>query len=307
MKCENCGKEHDGSYKSGRFCCEKCARSYSTKNDNKNELKEAKCIDCGKIIYINKRASTKNCKCDDCLKKQNKKMLNYVFCPVCGEKHKKKEKCKNEFCNKHNISQFKSLIKYFGFDKTKLGTLEVEKEFYRVREILYDLYWNKQLSAKEIEEKYNYPIGSNLVGKIFNYLEIPHKESGYAVRENIILNKTKIPKNINQYKAEWHNTWDEKEVYLRSSFESDYANELDKQKIKYEVESLRIKYFNTNLNEYHCAIPDFYLPETNTIVEIKSNWTLDIQEMKDKVKAYKDLGYNFKLILEHKDKTELVL
>ena len=68
-----------------------------------------------------------------------------------------------------------------------------------------------------------------------------------------------------------------------------------------------IKYFNTNLNEYHCAIPDFYLPETNTIVEIKSNWTLDIQEMKDKVKAYKDLGYNFKLILEHKDKTELVL
>jgi hypothetical protein len=22
MKCENCGKEHDGSYKSGRFCCE---------------------------------------------------------------------------------------------------------------------------------------------------------------------------------------------------------------------------------------------------------------------------------------------
>ena len=29
--------------------------------------------------------------------------------------------------------------------------------------------------------------------------------------------------------------------------------------------------------------------------------------MKDKVKAYKELGYNFKLILEHKDKTDLVL
>jgi hypothetical protein len=37
------------------------------------------------------------------------------------------------------------------------------------------------------------------------------------------------------------------------------------------------------------------------IVEIKSDWTLDIQEMRDKMKAYKDLGYNFKLILEHKE------
>ena len=31
MKCENCNKEHDGSYGSGRFCCEKCARGFSTK------------------------------------------------------------------------------------------------------------------------------------------------------------------------------------------------------------------------------------------------------------------------------------
>lgn len=30
MKCENCGKEHNGSYGSGRFCCQTCARSFST-------------------------------------------------------------------------------------------------------------------------------------------------------------------------------------------------------------------------------------------------------------------------------------
>ena len=29
--CENCGKEHNGSYGSGRFCSSKCARSFSTK------------------------------------------------------------------------------------------------------------------------------------------------------------------------------------------------------------------------------------------------------------------------------------
>lgn len=30
--CENCNKEHDGSYGSGRFCEIKCSRSFSTKN-----------------------------------------------------------------------------------------------------------------------------------------------------------------------------------------------------------------------------------------------------------------------------------
>ena len=297
MICENCGKEHDGSYGSGRFCCKECAKAFSTKNDTKGELKEAKCISCGKTIYIGKRARLYDCKCNDC--------KNTKVCPICGRKYIGNN-CSNIFCNKHHIRQFKSLIKYFGFDETKLGTLEVEKEFYRIREILYDLYWNKKLNAREIEEKFNYPIGSNLVNKIFNYLEIPHKEVGYAVKENIELNKSKTPKNINQYKSEWHITWDGKEVFLRSSFEIDYAYELDKRQIKYDVECLRIKYFNTKTNDFRCAIPDFYLEETNTIVEIKSNWTLDIQEMKDKFKAYKELGYNFKLILEHKDQTNLV-
>ena len=31
MKCENCSKEHDGSYGSGRFCCEHCRYSYIAK------------------------------------------------------------------------------------------------------------------------------------------------------------------------------------------------------------------------------------------------------------------------------------
>jgi hypothetical protein len=31
MFCENCGNSHDGSYASGRFCDEKCARAFSSK------------------------------------------------------------------------------------------------------------------------------------------------------------------------------------------------------------------------------------------------------------------------------------
>lgn len=29
FKCEACGKEHDGSYGSGRFCCKSCYKSFS--------------------------------------------------------------------------------------------------------------------------------------------------------------------------------------------------------------------------------------------------------------------------------------
>lgn len=31
MECLNCNKEHDGSYGSGKFCSQKCARAFSTK------------------------------------------------------------------------------------------------------------------------------------------------------------------------------------------------------------------------------------------------------------------------------------
>lgn len=33
--CENCNKEHNGSYGSGRFCSKECAKSFSTKNKRK--------------------------------------------------------------------------------------------------------------------------------------------------------------------------------------------------------------------------------------------------------------------------------
>ena len=67
------------------------------------------------------------------------------------------------------------------------------------------------------------------------------------------------------------------------------------------VEELKIEYFDSQQSKKRVAIPDFYLPDTNEIVEIKSDFTLDIQEMLDKFDAYKKLGYIPKLILEGKE------
>jgi hypothetical protein len=99
----------------------------------------------------------------------------------------------------------------------------------------------------------------------------------------------------------WHTTWDGKRFYYRSNYELDYMTQLDEQKVPYEVESLRIKYWNTKEQRFRHAIPDIFIPSTNTIIEIKSKNTLDQQEMEDKKKAYFSLGYSFKLILDRRE------
>lgn len=76
-------------------------------------------------------------------------------------------------------------------------------------------------------------------------------------------------------------------------------NQLDRQHICYKVEAMRIEYFDSIKNQARIAVPDFFLPETNTIVEIKSSFTYNYQNMLDKSSQYKQLGYNFILILDH--------
>lgn len=288
--CENCGKEHDGSYGSGRFCCKKCARSFSTKNET-NKLKEANCIECGKKIYVNKRKSVAFCKCNECINKENKVKYNCVFnenidCKCCFFKQ-------NSICtgNKTSIIQkFKTLKKFFGF--SFLSYNEAISKYIELQNNLQYLIDSGYSSVDICKEFFG---GSKFGNTVFKTLNVKTKSLSEAVANAFLQGKLGLLRNTEI----WHTSWDNKEFYLRSSYELDYANELDDNKIKYEYENLKIKYFDTQRNKFRCAIPDFYLIDFNTIVEIKSVWTLDVQEMKDKVKAYKTLGYNFKLILEH--------
>lgn len=289
MICENCGKEHFGDYGSGRFCSESCARAFSTKYKLKTKI--IICKNCGKEVQVKRNSGEKYC--DEC--KKQLKIIKPKKCKICGSFYY--NKCDNEFCLHHNMQQLKTLIKYFGFDKTKLGTNNVEEEFNRIRNILYKLYWDDKLCGEEISNMFNYKNAHNLTQSVFKYLNIQTRNLSECISNSYLQNRLQIKFVSNQYKSGWHKTWNGKDVYLRSSFELDYANYLDENKIDYEVEKLRIKYFDTKLNKERCAIPDFYIPSDNMIVEIKSNWTLDVQNMKDKVKAYKENGYKFKLIL----------
>lgn len=175
--CENCGKEHNGSYGSGRFCSKECAKSFSTKSDNKVSLKLGNCIDCGKEIYVNKRASLLTCRCRDCYETYmlNSNLSRVKTCKICGAKYISSKGCKNKFCISHNIKGFDLLVKYFGFDSSKLGTSDVENEFNRVREVLFNLYWIDNLSAKEIADKFNFKSKHSILQTVFKFLDIPNR------------------------------------------------------------------------------------------------------------------------------------
>ena len=90
--CEQCKINHNGLYGSGKFCSEKCARSFSTKNEQ-NWIKKFKCTICKAEVIRTKRArcSNKVILCDKCNKldsdiiKQTLYKLNIYFieCMTC--------------------------------------------------------------------------------------------------------------------------------------------------------------------------------------------------------------------------------
>lgn len=291
MICKHCGQEFfekPSKYASGDLCSKICARAYSTSKDNKLQTKLAKCIICGIEEEVNKRSSLKNFKCKKCKNK-------IVYCKICGSP---KNKCKRkDICKKHRI--LPALIKYFGFNKNTIGTEYVYEEFERIRTLLIEDYYDNLMSMSDICKKYQHNRPNNLQ-KILSTLNIQRRSLKDSSTLAIFQNKIHL-NSVTKYKSGWHETWNGKKVFYRSSYELDYCLELDEKKIDYEVEKLRILYWDSQRLKQRVAIPDFYLPETNEIVEIKSNWTYDEQNMKDKVKTYKKHGYNFKLILNHKE------
>lgn len=107
--CENCGLNNEGNYGSGRFCNQKCAKSYSTKfkrNDINKKVSETLlnkkikpnryCEYCGKILDKNKRKKIKTCN-SSCASKLNwsdsdfrKKIVQQIREKCEGENERKR-------------------------------------------------------------------------------------------------------------------------------------------------------------------------------------------------------------------------
>lgn len=108
-------------------------------------------------------------------------------CKFCGKEFDPKiSKSKLYCCREHAIiysNRLKTLIKYFGYDKTLLGTKYAIDEYERIRHMLYDLYWNKHKSSSDIAKMFNYTSHvENIANKVFKMLDIPKKSVSQAIK-----------------------------------------------------------------------------------------------------------------------------
>ena len=127
MKCEKCGKEHDGSFGSGRFCNRACAnsrgpRSYETRKK------------------ISESLSSKGYKKDkEEVKNETKEYGKPSYCKNCGRKFKKKgkkycgPKCQRDFAHKQYIKKWKNNE----VDGSKSGGVTISNH---VRRYLWEKY-----------------------------------------------------------------------------------------------------------------------------------------------------------------------
>lgn len=90
---------------------------------------------------------------------------------------------------------------------------------------------------------------------------------------------------------------DDNQIFIRSSYEAIYLLWLEWKNIKYKYEPFRLEYVNSN----KLYIPDFYIIDSNLIVEIKGFLT---NEISDKLLKCEETvlskGYNWKLIVGDK-------
>lgn len=278
--CETCGIIMTKKYGSGRFCSKSCSsvRSKSLQSRRKTSLTL-------KSTYIKQMEL-------EPLKKE--KYLQKHQCKICGDID-----CLKSFCRDGNkLQQIKTFIKYFNFPQECLGTNRIFQEWDNFRQKIFDLYWVQDKSSGVICKQFGYKNVPHFTYKILKYLNIQTKTMSQGQQSNLLSNESSnLPKNP-VYKQGWHTTWDNKQVYLRSSYEFDFASMLDTMQQEYFVEKIRIKYFDTIMNKSRVSIPDFYLPKYNLIIEVKSNYTLDVQNMKDKRRSYIENNYKFMLWLD---------
>ena len=315
LECCFCHNEYEveltkSEYQSRRYnkCCSKiCANKKSLIFIDYNKLKKSHCIKCNKEIEI-KLNSSHNCSCDECGNYKNKDNSRYkktkegllkskviidnkIICKICGQ-----QTCEKT-CKTWRSGRSKVFIK-LGFNENKLGSYSFIYEYNRIVELLRSEYVNS--SMVEIGDKYD--INYQTIYTLMKSLSIKSRNNSES--GTLAFKKGRFDiKNVNiyPYKSGYHNSWEGKEFWYRSSYELEYCKVLDDNKIRYEVESIRIQYFDSIKNCERTSVPDFYLIDTNEIVEIKSSWTYDEQNMKDKVLSYKNSGYKVKLILDHKE------
>ena len=171
------------------------------------------------------------------------------------------------------------------------------QEYLKVQSLLVSRYHIQNGSMITIMKEFQIP-SSRTMDILFREFDITARSTRDAATLSVQEGRSTPLENLHTFVHIWHSTWDGKSFLLRSSLEEKLAKLLDAEKVCYEVECLRVKYFDEQNITFRTAAPDFYIPQDNRIIEVKSAYWLDEQNMRAKVDAYRKLGYSFSLYLD---------
>ena len=283
-RCKYCGKEIDDKH---LFCNRSCAAKFNGKNrvrkpwteKQRQEFSDRQCKRNGHLPF---RERTRTC---ECCGQEFHAVGRRSFCPKCLQKYP-------------GLWGKIKTLKAIGVWEQSRSLEDSELE---AKKILSRLYFEEKESLLSLSKRFGickdtvkYYVGEKL------------RNSGEATKlafETGRKNLTDSDTPNYCFKQGTHTSWEGHKFHFRSSWEEQYMQELDKKKVPYLYEAFRIRYFDTQKSEERVAVPDFFLPDTNTIVELKSSYTYDEQNMKDRFKAYQERGYKTILLLDWQEQS----
>ena len=193
------------------------------------------------------------------------------------------------------LSRKSNNLSLLGFD---FDNPNIEQEYLKIQQMLVTEYFIKRGSMLTIMKKFGIP-STRTMDILFREFCIDARNLSESALLSIESGRSDPVKNISTFQHLWHTTWDGKKVLLRSSHEQAFAISLDAARTKYEVECFRLRYFDAKRQANRIAVPDFYLVNDHRIVEVKSTYWLNVENMKAKAESYRRLGFAFSLFLDN--------
>ena len=306
--CQICGKPHNGRYGSGRYCSSECAHKASVQNSNQKLIhqKTSEKLRMRSELEIY-QASLKNILTYNKNHPDSKKQLPVLHKSTINKQGNRVRVTKCKICGQYGCPEPQQCthMKHLKLNKfsnvmdlSKLGTIDIYKEYQKLKDYIYDCYINKHMSSPDIAKIFDI----NWVSVMFLLKKFKidkRNKSESAIYTMINHPDCKTFNGYTGYHCGYHTSWEGKTFWYRSSYELDYAKELDEKKIRYEVESIRMIYWSSILDRQKLMVCDFYLPDTNTVVEVKSDFTYIEKDWKDRIAVLVAAGYTPSLLLEH--------
>jgi hypothetical protein len=190
----------------------------------------------------------------------------------------------------------KLLAKIFNI---QLGTLNASDLLTKAKQQLEYAYIVENKSTLQLKTEFQIPCSNGHVANLLKAIGITRRSFSKATSLAIKSGRLTISHSY-QYITGYHYDWQGLEHFYRSSYELRYYQLLDIAKYSYETKTIRIDYYDSQLQRDRIAVPDIIL-DNNIIIEIKSDHTYDKINMQDKFLSYKNNGYSLILNLDFVD------